>query len=106
MWGEDGFDGLTNATNVALLLLCLRIKLGVVREVAQSPNDDTCHEDDTTHLLEILLAFLPSMATDRLPGRETVRWQLHHEWGILALDNETGEDAAQYHCHEDAHEIE
>ena len=77
-----------------------------MREITQSPYDDTCHEDDASHLLQVLLTLFPGMAAYRLPGREAVRRQLHYEWGIFALHHETGKDAAQYHGKEDADEIE
>ena len=99
-------DGLAYSADIALLLLSLVVKFLIVREVTQSPDDDTCHEDDATHLLQVLLTLFPGMAAYRLPGREAVRRQLHHEWGIFALHHETGKDAAQYHGKEDADEIE
>ena len=75
-------------------------------EVSQRPHDDACHEDDATHLLQVLLAFLPGVSAYSFPGREAVGWQLHDERRVLALDDEAGEYAAQYDGKQDADEIE
>ena len=54
--------GLANRRQIALLLLLLVVHALRVGEVAQRPHNDRCHENDATHLLQILLALLPSMA--------------------------------------------
>ena len=79
--------------NDRLFLLLLRGELFVMGEVAQCPHDYRGDKDDTTHLLQILLALLPRVAADSLRCRHAVRRQLHHERRVLALDDELREDA-------------
>ena len=70
-----------------------------MREVAQCPDDYAGYEDDTSHFLQILFSFLPRVSCHGLPCWEAVGWQLHHEWGVLALD----EIPAEYAAHDDGH---
>ena len=103
--GENGLDGFSHAADIALLLLFLMRERLVMRKIAQCPHDDTCHEDDTSHLFEILLSFLPRMAGDGFRRRPTIRGQFHHEGSVLALDDERREQFADDDRHEDAYHI-
>ena len=87
LWGEDGLDGFTHASDIALLLLLFAWQVLVMWEVAQCPYNDTGHQDNASHLLQVFLTFLPGMAPDGLWCWPAIRWQLHHKWCILALDN-------------------
>ena len=58
------------------------------REVAQEPDDDGSNQDDSSHLMQILLGFLPHVEHDGFPGRHTVRWQLHDKGHVFFLKQE------------------
>ena len=61
---DDGFDELADLSDVAEFHLLLVGGFSMVREVAECPHDDAGNENGGTHLLQVLLALLPSMAAD------------------------------------------
>ena len=68
-----------------------------VREILQRPNDDGGHQDDRTHLLEVLHALVPHVNDGVAEGRDTVGRQLHYELVALLLegrlfDNQRGDN--------------
>ena len=71
---EDGLDRLAQASKITLFLLLLRRERRIVWEIFQCPDNDAGHEDDATHLLQILLTLLPCMTSDGLTRRPTVGW--------------------------------
>ena len=75
-------------------------------EITQRPYDDGGHENDASHLLQVLLAFLPCMAQDCLDSRETVGWELHHEGSVLTFYYILGEDTADDDGQQDSDGIE
>ena len=85
-FGLPKHDGLAHFADIALLLLCGRVGSVDMREIAERPYDDGCHKNDAAHLLQVLLAFLPSMSANRFPSRETVGWKFHHKRRVFALD--------------------
>ena len=60
----------------------------VVWEIAESPDNDRSYKDDASHLLEILLTFLPRVAPDGFRRRPAIRRQFHDERRIFAFDDE------------------
>ena len=63
-------------------------------------------KNDATHFLQILLAFFPGVAPDRLRCRPTVGGQFHHEGRVLTLDDQRGEQLTDNHRHQDADCVE
>ena len=106
LWREYRFHGLAYHSYITLLLLLTLVERVVVGEIAQCPHHDTCHEDYSSHLFQILLALLPSVAADGLPCRETIGRQLHDERSVLALEHKLGENLAHDDGHDDAREIQ
>ena len=103
---EHRLDGLANHADIALFELLLASEFVVMREISKCPDDDTCHEDDTAHLLQILLAFLPCMSRDSLCRGHSIGRKLHDKWGIFAPHKPFAEDAAHHHGGEYAEHIE
>ena len=68
-----------------------------VREILQRPDDDGGHQNDRTHLLEVLHALVPHVDDGVAEGRDTVGRQLHYELVALLLegrlfDNQRGDN--------------
>ena len=101
---HGGLDGLADAGHVGVLGLATGVGIG--GEIAEGPDNDGGAEDDGTHLLEVLLAFLPGVAQDGLGGGHTVGRQLHDERQALALDDEAAEELGQEDGHDEAEEVE
>src|SRR5574344_2201465 len=78
-----------------LLLLCrVRIMVGIV---TQKPYKDGCHEDNASHLFQVLLAFFPCMSADGLCRRKTVGWKLHHKRRVVTFDHKSTKQSAHHY---------
>ena len=102
---EERLDGLSQSADVTLFLLLLRREILTLREITQSPDNDTGHENDATHLLEILSAFLPSVPQDGLASGKTIGRQLHDERHVGPRDEKSTEKPTYHHRHEDTHHV-
>ena len=76
-----------------MFLLLVHCIVGIViREVSQEPDRHRAYQDDSAHLLQILLSLLPCMTEDGLGGRNAVWRKLHHERKVIILE-ETAHDS-------------
>ena len=80
-----------------MLLLLMMVRICVmVREIAQEPHGHRADQDDSAHLLQILLSFLPGMTKNRFTCRYAVRRKLHHKRKVVILE-ETAHYLGRYY---------
>ena len=75
-------------------------------EVGECPYHDAGSQDDGTHLLQVLLTFLPCVAHHRFGRRKSVGGQFHHERTGLTFYHESVEQLRHQHTHHDSDEID
>ena len=99
---------MSELSDEALFLSFLLPHIGLIRqwEIAQSPHNDGCNEDDSSHFLQILFSFLPCMTPYSLPCWEAIRRQLHDKRGVLTFHKEAGEDPTHDDRHQNTNDIE
>ena len=103
--GHGGLHGLSEPSDGRMFLLVGVRGAFMVGEVGEEPQGDGEGQDGRRHLLQVLAALLPGMASDGLAGRDAVGRQLHHEGEVVVLDK-TGKDFGAQERHHDAEQVD